>query len=130
MTGSRGSSPIDIAFWEFLVLFVYIAVVGVIHARKKNVEIVKHPEYRYYLWGLYMKVFGGMAFALIYVYYYGNGDTVSFYLSSEPLVELLLKDPVLYLQALFADNSIENRYRFFDGSTGYPIGYVYLDSRS
>jgi hypothetical protein len=130
MTGPRGGSPIDIAFWEFLVLVVYIAVVAVIYARKKNVEIAKHPEYRYYLWGLYMKILGGLAFALIYVYYYGNGDTVSFYLSSEPLVELMLKDPGLYLQALFADNSMENRYRFFDASTGYPMGYVYLDSRT
>ncbi len=130
MAGPRGSSPIDIAFWEFLVLVVYVAVVAVIYARKKNLEIAKHPEYRYYLWGLYLKILGGVAFALIYVYYYGNGDTVSFYLSSEPLVELMLKDPGRYLEALFADNSIENRYRFFDGSTGYPIGYVYLDSRS
>jgi hypothetical protein len=130
MTGYSGDSPIDIAFWEFLVLIIYIGVVGVVHTRKKNQEIVKHPEYRYYLWGLYMKILGGVAFALIYVYYYGNGDTVSFYVSSEPLVELLLKDPRLYLQALFADNTLENRYRFFDRSTGYPIAYVYYDSRS
>jgi hypothetical protein len=130
MYGSGSGRPLEIAFWEFPVLVIFIAVVGLVHSRKKNQEIVKHPEYRYYLWGLYSKIMGGVAFALIYVYYYDNGDTISFFLSSVPLVELFLKDPGLYLQALFADNSMENRYRFFDGSTGYPLGYIYVDTRS
>ncbi len=122
--------PLTIAPWEFLVLIIYMIIVGVVFSRHKNIRIKKYPEYRYYIWGLYVKILGNLFFSLIYVYYYGNGDTISFFLSGIPLAELAFEDPLLYIQAIFADNSWENRYHFFSSSTGYPMGYVYIDSRS
>ena len=130
MARGMSHSIIDIQAWEYLVLVLYVSFVAVFFARRKKMMIAKHPEYKYYLWGLYAKVIGGLFFALIYVYYYGNGDTISFYLSSEPLVNLLYKSPIMYLKALFASNSVENRFKFFDPYTGYPMGYVYYDPRT
>jgi hypothetical protein len=126
----RAHSIIDIQAWEFMLLVLYVFLVAVVYARRKNVRIAKNPEYKYYLWALYAKILGGLSFALIYVYYYGNGDTISFYLSSEPLAELLYRDPLSYLDALFAPNTVEERFRLFDPYTGYPMGYVYSDART
>lgn len=123
-------SPVEIEFWEFLALFFFLALIGIIHSRKQRMELPKHPEYRFYITGLFAKVFGSVIFSLIYVYYYGNGDTISYFTSSIPLVNLMIKDPIEYIYALFATNSIENKYRFFDSVTGYPIGYVYHDART
>ena len=77
---------VTIEHLEVSVSILLVAVAATLHSRKKNIAIKKHPEYRYYLWGLYAKVLGGVFFTLIYLYYYGNGDTVSFYLSAIPLV--------------------------------------------
>ena len=121
---------IDIGIWEYPVLILYMVFVGVIYSREKNLNIKIHPEYKYYLWGLYTKILGSFFFSMIYVYYYGNGDTVSFFRSALPLADLALIDPAKYLQALFAENSIENYYHFFNSDTGYPLGYVYVDTRS
>ena len=121
---------ITIDFWEYPAVLVYVILLGIIFSRKKSQNIKSHPEFKYYLSGLYARVFGAIAFTLIYVFYYGNGDTISFFNSSVPLANLLLKNPVTYFQALFSDNTWENYYSLFDDSTGYPIGYVYVDSRT
>ena len=65
----RAHSIIDIQAWEFMLLVLYVFLVAVVYARRKNVRIAKNPEYKYYLWALYAKILGGLSFALIYVYY-------------------------------------------------------------
>jgi hypothetical protein len=124
------SSPIDTAFWEYMVVALYTFVIAIIYSRRKRVQIKKYPEYKYYLWGFYTKVIGAVGFSMIYLYYYGNGDTISFFVSSIPLAKILASDPVRYLEVLLADNSWENRFTYFDPSVGYPIGYVYIDDRT
>ena len=54
--------------------------------RRKNLQIGRHPEYRYYLWALYAKILGGIFFTLVYIYYYGNGDTLSYFNASAALL--------------------------------------------
>ena len=121
---------VTIEHLEVSVSILLVAVAATLHSRKKNIAIKKHPEYRYYLWGLYAKVLGGVFFTLIYLYYYGNGDTVSFYLSAIPLVNVFMEDPMTYLKALFAENTMENRMAYFSPNTGYPLGYIYFDPRT
>ncbi|MCW5899078.1 MAG: hypothetical protein KIT10_07385 [Flavobacteriales bacterium] len=127
---SDSQSPVNIAIWEYFVLFLMLAAVGLWHAREKNANIKRYPEYRYYLWGLYIKMIGAALFSLTYVYYYANGDTISYFLSSVPLAKLFWEDPILYAQALVMENSVENRSALFTLRTGYPMSYIYFDSRS
>jgi len=121
---------IVIDLWEFAAMFFFIFISGFFYARHKNIMIRKFPEYKYFLWGLYAKIIGGFFFTIIYVYYYGNGDTVSFFNSSIPLVNLALENPFNYFEALFAPNTLQNFYRFFDPNVGYPLEYIYDDDRT
>ncbi len=127
---SDSEIPVTIQLWEFLLLFIVVAVAGVMHARRKNIEIKRHAEYRYYLWGLYAKIFGAVMFSLTYVFYYKNGDTISYFISAVPFAKLFFQDPLVYFDALFAENTLENRFRLFNPDTGYPLSYIYYDSRS
>jgi hypothetical protein len=122
--------PITIEFWEYLIVVFYMVLIGAIFSRTKNINIKKHPEYKYYIWGVYAKIVGGVMFSMIYVYYYGNGDTISYFTSAQPLAKLLMNDPVTYVKAMVEENSWSNYYRFFNQETGYPHGYVYIDSRT
>lgn len=121
---------ITIAFWEYPVLIIYIIIVGVLFSRRKNIEMRRHPEYRFYLLGLYAKILGGFAFTMIYMFYYKAGDVFSYFASTKALANLAARDPVRYVQALFGENSWTNFYTYFDAYTGFPVNYIYTDDRT
>lgn len=120
---------VDIAYWEYTLALLYLIVLYMWAARRKNLNIKRAPEYRFFIWGLMAKVLGGVVFSFIYFYYYGGGDTVSYFYSAVSLSKLAAKDPYGYLNVVFGAASIENR-TFFDMDTGWPYGYVYYDPRS
>lgn len=120
---------VDIHYWEYLVALVYVVILYAVFARQKNIRLKKAPEYKYFLWGLWAKIAGGVIFSLVYFYYYKGGDTISYFYSALSMGKLAMKDPVGYLTVLFGDNTIENR-RFFDMETGWPFAYVYFESRT
>lgn len=120
---------VDISYWEYLLSLGYVFFLYLYFARKKNVEIKQHPEYAYFLWGLYAKILGGVAFSLIYFYYYKGGDTISYFYSAVSLSKLAKLEFLDYLTVLFGENSVENR-RFFTPETGWPFGYMYYDTRT
>ena len=68
---------VDIAYWEYSLSVFYLVVLYIVFARQKNLNVGRYPEYRYLLWGLFAKVFGGVIFSLIYFYYYKGGDTIN-----------------------------------------------------
>jgi hypothetical protein len=121
---------VNVDLWEYLLVALYIVIIGTVFSRRKNLQIGRHSEYRYYLWALYAKILGGVLFTLIYIYYYGNGDTLSYFNASTALSNVARENPALYLEALFADNTMENYSRFFTQRTGYPLDYVYIDDRT
>lgn len=120
----------DIAFWEYPALVCYLVVLLIVMGRRKRLSIGRHPEYAYYLTGIYARVGGALFLTWIYVYYYGNGDTISFFNSSVALAELAKQDPVKYMRCMLAPVSWQNYQNFFDATTGYPLGYVYYDDRT
>ena len=120
---------VDIAYWEYVVGFFYVMVFYIIFARRKNVEIKRHPEYQYFMWGMFAKLFGGLFFCLIYFYYYRGGDTISYFYSAKALANLAMKDIGSYFIVLFGDNDLQN-LSYFDRDTGLPYRYVYSDPRT
>ena len=120
---------VDIAYWEYTLALVYLFVLYIWAARRKNLNVKQSPEYRYFIWGLMAKVLGGVVFSFIYFYYYGGGDTVSYFYSAVALSKLAVKDLYGYFNVVFGAASEENR-TFFDMETGWPYGYVYYDPRS
>lgn len=120
---------VDIAYWEYAVGFVYLIIMYVYFARQKNMRIKESPEYRHFIWGLFAKVFGGVAFSMIYFYYYAGGDTIMYFYSAVSLSKMAATDPMTYLEVVTGPNSMENLSKFND-TIGYPFGYVYFDPRS
>ncbi|MBK6830981.1 MAG: hypothetical protein IPG92_09715 [Flavobacteriales bacterium] len=120
---------VDIAYWEWALAAVYLIVLYTMFARQKNMNIKKHPEYRFYLWGLISKIVGGVAFSLIYFYYYEGGDTIAYFYSAVSMSRLAETDPNSYFTVLFGANDLAN-LSLFNETIGYPYSYVYFDTRS
>ncbi|MCB0790354.1 MAG: hypothetical protein H6595_01310 [Flavobacteriales bacterium] len=120
---------ITIDLWEYALLFFYLVLLFIFFARRKNRRIKQHPEYKYFLWGLYAKVIGGIVFSLIYFFYYKGGDTITYYVSAMAMSNLAKSDPMAYLHVLFGANDAAHR-QYFTVETGYPYSYVYHDARA
>ena len=103
---------IELEVWEFALLPFYLLLILIFSARGKRINLKAHPEYKYYMTGLFAKIFGGLAFALVYLYYYGGGDTISYYETSLAFVNLFNKSPQHFLEAYFNPYTPEMRYYF------------------
>jgi hypothetical protein len=109
-----------ITSFDWLLLPVYLMVIYLFANRYKHKHLSKNPAYKYYVSGLFVKLFGAIAVCLIYQYYYTGGDTTNYFNSALAISNLLDKDPSVFFQVLAGDNSMEI-YSNFDTSTGYPI---------
>ena len=120
---------VSIGYWEYSLMFFYLAGLYFYFARQKNLMMRTAPEYRFFLWGLYSKVLGGIFLGLIYFYYYEGGDTIGYFYSAVPLSRMAKLDLPTYIHLLFGDNSLENR-QYFTAETGLPYHYLYQDPRA
>ena len=110
--------------WEGLLLPVYLLVIlGIGYA------IAPKQEKRLFMTGLSLRLGGSIAFASIYLFYYGGGDTIAYYQTAQPFVVLFYEQPMLALKAIYSSYSLEN-YSFFSVETGYPLHYIYSDNQT
>lgn len=119
-------SYIDI--WDFVLLPFYLVIIYIIARYIKDKNINEHPEFKYFIYGLFASIFGSIFFCLIYNYYYGGGgDTIGYYISSKALNNLMYKNFGVYLSILSGHLTPEN-HSYFDSNTGYP--WYWNDSQS
>lgn len=92
----------------------------IIYFISKSVQLRKindNPSYQYYNYGLFLKLFGGLAVCLIYVFYYGGGDTLNYYSDSVVFSNLFLSHPFEVIKFMFkTDLSI---WYYLSDETGY-----------
>ncbi|MBK9525439.1 MAG: hypothetical protein IPO39_11990 [Bacteroidetes bacterium] len=96
----------------YLVLFFFIAN----NIRSRNIE--NNSSYRYYVPGLMVKMVGAIAICLVYVYYYGGGDTLIYHRDCVSVAKLFLKNPWQALRFTFLPLDAEMFYSF-DSETGW-----------
>jgi hypothetical protein len=72
-----------IEFIDFVLAAFYLIAIFLLalHIRSRLYP-VGHPWRRWFLPGLMLKIFGATFIALVYVYYYGYGDTMTYFRSS------------------------------------------------
>jgi len=121
---------IYLEIWEVLLSIVLIAIflaiggaIQVRHLRKG------HTHYKFFMWGLSIKLLGGLGFALIYLFYYQGGDTFAYFQSALSMVKLADKNPIDFVDFYFSSNPGEILY-YFDHDTGYPLHYMVKDPRT
>lgn len=84
---------IDWGIWLFLVVIIASAIY-------MYQSISKFSGSQYLFRGFLLKAFGGLSFALIYIYYFGYGDTFEYYNGASTLSEIASTDPGSYFELL------------------------------
>jgi hypothetical protein len=113
--------------WEYPA-FVFVLFVTYLLARNKvKNTLAKQPEMQYFMPGLFAKIIGGFMFACIYVFYYQQGDTTSFYECSLAFCKLFQTDFNAFITVLLGDGTQEMK-SYFTSETGEPMMYMFGES--
>jgi hypothetical protein len=112
----------DIFIVPFLLLVTWLVAYSI---QRRNID--EYPYFKYFQWGLFAKIFSGIAFALIYTYYYGESDTHYYYWGSQSLYNLLFKDFNSFFAIIIGGHTPELLSKF-NASTGWPTYWNDLNS--
>ncbi|HRH67205.1 MAG TPA: hypothetical protein PLU53_12960 [Bacteroidia bacterium] len=103
---------------DLIVAPIYLVIFFFVAHRIRSKHIEKNPSYRYYVPGLMVKMIGAIAVCLVYVYYYGGGDTINYHIDCVAISKLFLKDPWQAIRFTFLPLDAEMYYSF-DFDTGW-----------
>ncbi|MEO5571412.1 MAG: hypothetical protein ABIT08_05250 [Bacteroidia bacterium] len=87
---------------------------------KRDENIEKYPEFKYYIAGLNVKIIGAISITLIYLLYYGGGDTTNYYHDAICWNKLMLSNPQGFF-TIMKDGVNRDNYFYFTPETGFPI---------
>ncbi len=85
------------------------------------------PHYKYYMQNLLAKLFFSLAFALVYILYYGGGDTTAYYQGAVVLNNVFFENPGDYFSILSSDFSMDSYSYYYNSRTGYPPGWIFRE---
>ena len=109
-----------ISIRDFTLVPLYLIIIFALASLIKSNNIKQYPEYKYFVRGLWFKIIGVSAFVSIYLFYYGGGDTMTYFRGSRALGRLLLQDFSKGFAILFNTDSYYNSYSSFDLKSGFP----------
>lgn len=104
-------------------MVLLLVAILVASGRIKRRNIRQNPAYRYFLWGLWAKVLGGLAFGAIYVFFYRHGDTTSYYECALAHCNMFTHDLGDFFATYFGGGTLEVKSIFSD-KTGTPMWYM------
>lgn len=93
---------ISLDIFEFLIWILYVLIcLGFIYVYK---SFNSNKYTKYLLPAFLIKVFGGLLFTLVYIYYYKEGDCNYYYFGSKELVNVFYEDMFLFFDIVKLDN--------------------------
>lgn len=98
---------LDYIIAVFYILIIYIAAF-VYRSRKMETD----DNYFYFLWALSIKIFGGVGFLLLTVYYWGGGDTYSYWNTANDFTAYFFESPMDGFKIFFKSASEMNWYEY------------------
>lgn len=112
-----------VTFYDISIAVFWLIILLIISNSRKN-KIEDTEVRKYYLRNVLFKFFFSIAFAVVYLIYYGGGDTTAYWDGAIAVNNLFIKSPSMYLEVLFSDSSKELVSSYFDIDTGYPPGWI------
>ena len=117
-----------VSFYDISIATLWLVIFLVIansRARKVDGEFRK-----YYMRNVLFKFFFAIAFAVVYLIYYGGGDTTAYWDAGITLNKLFMKSPVMYMEHMMGGNELIKSLGYFDVDTGYPPAWLTRESEA
>ena len=98
---SNLSLKIEVGLQDFFIVLIYLVIIISFFLVVKKFQVKNSRISKYYIPGLVLKLFGSLAFALIYTFYYRYGDTFIYFDGIKVLTELLYTKPNIWFKIIF-----------------------------
>ncbi|HQK96583.1 MAG TPA: hypothetical protein PLH61_01100 [Bacteroidia bacterium] len=105
---------------DFLLTPVYLFIIYAVSRIIQKHKIENHPEYKYYLRALTMKILGALSLCFVYTFYYNGGDTTQYFADSISVNKLLFQNPVGGWDVIIHGLTLD-KLSYFDNEIGYPV---------
>ena len=111
----------DIWIFDYSIGFFYMLLVYFFAYAYKENKLKTDSSYQYFMPALSAKMFGGVGFLLLSLYYWKGGDTFTYYNTADGFTTMLLEDSMRAIKMLFASSEDMNwyEYKFAVGHHGF-----------
>ena len=115
-----------VSFYDISIAILWM-VIFLLIANSRRKKVKDEEIKKYYLRNVLFKFFFAISFAIVYLVFYGGGDTTAYWDGAVTLNNLFLKSPSLYFEHLINEPSKELFFDHFDIETGYPPGWIFKE---
>src|ERR1035437_6673162 len=95
----------DLSVFDLLLPPIYIFLAWLVATFIKKKKIYTNPEYKYFIYGLLVKIAGAIALGLIYYFYYDGGDTVGYFQSARAYINLFFKNQTDFFEGVLGNTN-------------------------
>jgi hypothetical protein len=78
--------------WDFILVPMLLGLAYFLARRRQERDMEENDAYRFYVRAKMFKLFGGLALAAVYAFYYGGGDTVNYWEDAGCLARLTFRN--------------------------------------
>lgn len=115
-------SGLDIICAVVLCFIIYL----IAHKVQEN-NIDQFPYYKHYTRALFLRIFFGIAFSCVYIFYYDGGDTQYYYTGARSIVRMAGKNFGAFCRLMIGERTPE-LLSLFDYHTGWPTYFKDVNS--
>ncbi len=118
-----------LTFYDISIGIIWLMILIFIANSRKR--IISNSEIqKYYFGNVLFKFFFSISFALIYLVYYGGGDTTAYWDGAIALNKMFYQSPLNYLDQMIHSNDYISRSGYFNIDTGYPPSWLTRESEA
>ena len=98
--------------FDYILGFLFLLLIYFVAFVYRSNKMEKDGDYKYFMYGLSAKIFGGLGFLFLSLYYWKGGDTFTYYVTADGFTSMLLENPLRALGMLFSPSSSMNWYEY------------------
>lgn len=106
--------------YDFILGPLYLIVILFFAHKFSTNRRIKEDYYKYFMPGLLVKMFGAVSLGLVYLFYYGGGDTLNYYYTACTLLDVMLNRTSDFMYLYFGNPRVND---FFMMNSEYPFFY-------
>jgi len=115
-----------ISIQDISIALLWFAILLIVSFYKRN-RIENLEIKKYYIRNILFKFSFAIFFSIIYIVYYGGGDTTAYWDGAITLNKLFFSAPIDYFNHLISEPTSALRAMHFSADTGYPPGWIYRE---